>query len=206
MADEQQEGAQEETTVSQKEYQNLQRKLSRSQDQVRELTRENVDSSRALAATSRIETVLEKQLEMSGEEETLTAFRARQKGDNESFGYRSELIAVLREYDVDMDDEKLASARTLWDEGRGAEAVAEARKAMGAIGASDIEARVQEEVAKIRRAEASGVDDGDSSGPSSNGGQRGITRGDLGNPYKAGQSPKQLITDARSALDKYYRT
>ena len=190
MAYGQQEGAETETTVSQKEYQNLQRKLSRSQDQVRELTRENVDSSRALAATSRIETVLEKQLEMSGEEDTLTEFRARQKGDNESFGYRSELIAVLREYDVDMDDEKLTSARTLWDEGRGAEAVAEARKAMGAEGSSDIEARVQEEVAKIRRAEASGVDDGDSSGPAVNSAGVGIT----------------LLGNAQRVLDKFYKT
>ena len=202
--DDRQDDVADETTVSMTDYKNLQRKLSKVQAQNVELTRENVDASRALAATSRIEAVLEKQLETDGEDDTLTELQERRKADNEVFQYRSELIAVMQEHDTDFNDEKLKEAKALWDAGKGEEAVAEARKAMGTADPTDLQAMVAAEVAKLRRAGAAGADTGDSTGPSA--GASGLTREDLGSIAKPNQSSKEIVQAAKEALDKLYKT
>ena len=192
-------------TVSEDSYKALQRKLNRSQDQVRELTRENVDASRALAGVSRIEAVLSSQLESSGDDEALATLQTRQKDDNATFTYRSELIDVLREYDADFSDETLNEARTLWDSGKPEEAIAATKKVLGAPAGEpgDIQALVAAELARINRGAAAGVDNGDSAGLGAGVG-RPITREQLGNPFKEGQTPKELISDGKALLDSFY--
>jgi len=189
------------------EQKNWQRQLNRARDQNKELLKGYLELGETKAALSRVEGAVESLVDhfaqsgyddspLTGVKDSLSQQRQR---DTSMLMHRTQIADVLHDNDATWDAEQMAEARTKWESGDHAGALASVQSAF-AQPVENIDEEVERRVQERLRESGRGVD----SGSSTAAGQRRMTLSDAGNIHP-GMSDADLQNHADTILDQFFR-
>ena len=189
------------------EQKNWQRQLNRAREQNKELLKGYLELGETKATLSRVEGAVESLIDhfaqssyedspITGVKDSLSQQRQR---DTSMLMHRTQIADILHDNDSTWDSEQMNEARTKWEAGDHAGALASVQSSFEQP-VGDIDAEVERRVADRLRESGRGVDNGSSTAA----GQRRITRAQVGN-LPPGMDDAELSSTVDNVLDQFFR-
>ena len=189
------------------EQKNWQRQLNRAREQNKELLKGYLELGETKATLSRVEGAVESLIDhfaqSSYDDSPITGVKdslaQQRQTDTSMLMHRTQIADILHDNDSNWDSEQMNEARTKWDAGDHAGALASVQSLFEQP-VGDIDAEIERGVAERLRESGRGVDNGSSTAA----GQRRMTLAEAGS-LSPSMSDDQLATHADTILDQFFR-
>lgn len=197
-------------TDEQKQYKKLQTQLNKSRDTARQFQKDalkNAGLEAEIASLKKTMLKLVDAVKEGSDEDDLEEIKEESNADTQRNvvrrQYQEEIADLTIAQDTTWQDEKLESARKLWEAGSYAEALSETRRTLDVSSGQGSDSEAIEQIVKAKLAEY-GIKV-DTEGPSSGSGKR-YTYGDMENiKSQMVKDPKAAIAAAEEMMNQFYK-